>query len=90
MEFGVKHGEDWRELAYRASDGVEVSLFWSKDDDELVVRVSDGRTRDSFELPVGKANPLDVFYHPYAYAAFAGLDHRTAPSDEPEIVAPSR
>jgi hypothetical protein len=67
-----------RELAYRANDGVEVSLLWSIGDDGLTVRVSDGKTGDSFELRVGEADPLHVFHHPYAYAAFEGIEYQTA------------
>jgi hypothetical protein len=78
MASGVTRSEERRELAYRASDGVEVSLLWRKDDDGLAVRVFDGRTGDCFELPVGEASPLHVFYHPYAYAAFEGIDYRAA------------
>jgi hypothetical protein len=87
---GVKREEGPRELAYRASDGLEVSLLWSEADDRLAVRVSDGRSGDSFELPVGEANPLHVFYHPYAYAAFEGIEYRVAPRaqlNEPELAS---
>lgn len=58
-----------RELAYRAGDGLEVTLFWRKADDRLTVVVSDSRTGDSFALAAASDNALDVFYHPYAYAA---------------------
>jgi hypothetical protein len=78
MAGDVTTAEARRELAYRASDGVEVSLLWSGDDDGLAVRVSDGKTGGSFELPVGEANPLHVFHHPFAYAAFEGIEYRTA------------
>jgi hypothetical protein len=78
MACELKTAEDRRELAHRASDGIEVSLVWSKGDDALAVRVCDGKNGDSFELPVGEANPLDVFHHPYAYAAFEGIEYRAA------------
>jgi hypothetical protein len=41
---------DPRELAHRSSDGIEVWLFWSPDDDRLFVRCVDGRVEDAFEL----------------------------------------
>jgi hypothetical protein len=63
-----------RELAYRMNDGLEVSLLWLKRDNRLTVLVADERTGDSFELPVGTQQPLDVFYHPFAYAAFHGVE----------------
>jgi hypothetical protein len=31
--------------------------------------VSDLRQGESFEVAVGSADPLEVFHHPYAYAA---------------------
>lgn len=58
-----------RELAHRANDGLEVSLFWRKADDRLTVVVSDSRTGDSFALAAASDNALEVFYHPFAYAA---------------------
>jgi hypothetical protein len=62
-----------RELAYRASDGIEVVLFWHELTNELSVCVSDERTGAYFELPAAPEHALDVFEHPYAYAAFGGL-----------------
>ena len=60
-----------RELAHRASNGIDVHLLWSQADDTLAVTVSD-ETGDSFELRVGSHEALDAFHHPYAYAAFRG------------------
>jgi len=42
---------------------------WSPDDDALAVTV-DEASGESFELVVEPAEALDVFEHPYAYAAF--------------------
>lgn len=52
----------------RDSGGLVVSLLWRRRDDALTVVVSDVRLGEAFEVPVGSAKPLDVFYHPYAYA----------------------
>jgi hypothetical protein len=60
-----------RELAHRSSDGIDVHLLWNQADDTLAVTVSEA-TRDSFELSVGSHEALEVFNHPYAYAAFRG------------------
>jgi hypothetical protein len=57
-----------RELAYRASDGVAVSLHWDPTDDGLTVRVEDTKAETAFVLEARPDNALDVFYHPYAYA----------------------
>jgi hypothetical protein len=63
----------YRELAYRASDGIEVVLSWHQGTDELLVSVSDERSGADFELAAGPDQVLDVFNHPYAHAAFRGL-----------------
>jgi len=75
-----------RELAYRANDGLEVSLRWSKSDGTLVVLVVDSKAGDSFELAVESAKALDVFNHPYAYAAVQGVSYRVATRVEPEAL----
>ena len=62
-----------RELAYREDNGLAVSLLWDPADDGLTVKVRDRQTGDSFEIPVAGASPLEVFHHPFAYAARRGL-----------------
>ena len=54
----------YRELAYRANDGIEVVLFWH---------------RASGELAAAPEEALAVFHHPYAYAAFRGLPYVEEP-----------
>jgi hypothetical protein len=52
------------------SDGIKVRLLWRVHDDRLLVAVSDGRTGDAFSVEVREGErALDVFHHPYAYAA---------------------
>jgi hypothetical protein len=58
-----------KELACRARAGLKVVLLWRRADNRLTVTVADSRTGDSFELPARPENALDVFYHPFAYAA---------------------
>ena len=58
-----------RELAYRKSDGLQVSLLWWKADNSLSVSVVDSLAAEVFEVPVDANDALDVFDHPYAYAA---------------------
>lgn len=57
-----------RELAHRASNGVDVHLYWNQGDDTLVVTVADD-AGESFEVGVDSHEALDAFEHPYAYAA---------------------
>jgi hypothetical protein len=59
----------FRELAHRTNDGVEVVLFWHEVTSDLTVCVADARSGAYFELPAPPERALDVFHHPYAYAA---------------------
>ena len=61
------------ELMSRESNGISVSLFWNREDDSLTVCVFDAASESAFELEVGASSPLDVFHHPFAYAAHRGL-----------------
>ena len=72
--------EEVRELAYRESDGLEVVLLWRTGDNRLTVSVWDAKTGDAFELPVEpREKALDVFHHPYPYAASRGIAYTTRP-----------
>jgi hypothetical protein len=57
------------ELAYRETDGIAVTLWWHSRTNRLSVSVHDGRTGDWFALNAQADNALDVFQHPFAYAA---------------------
>jgi hypothetical protein len=57
------------ELHHRSADGIEVSLLWSRVTNALTVAVEDSRAGTSFEIPAPAENALDVFEHPFAYAA---------------------
>ena len=64
----------YEELTRRESNGIAVALLWRRADDRVKVTVSDETTENSFEIDVAEASPMDVFHHPYAYAAFRGVD----------------
>jgi hypothetical protein len=68
----------FQELAHRESDRVEVLLFWHDVTHELTVSVSDLRSGAYFELTAAPEHALDVFHHPYAYAAFRGVPYDDA------------
>jgi hypothetical protein len=70
--------QGYRELAYRETDGLEIVLFWHQPTDQLSVSVSDERTGAYFELEAGADEALEVFQHPYAYAAARGVPYDTA------------
>ena len=69
MEAAPDRTTHWKELASRTSDGLEVTLLWQRDRDDVHVRVIDARTEKAFELTVAGEKALEAFYHPYAYAA---------------------
>ena len=66
-------------LARRSNAGIHVTLLWAEDTNAVAVLVRDDSTHDQFELSVQPGtNALNVFEHPYAYAAWRGVDYRTA------------
>jgi hypothetical protein len=66
-------------LAKRQNAGIHVALLWSEDTNSVAVVVHDTSTDDRFELSVEPgASALDTFEHPYAYAAWRGVDYRLA------------
>ena len=69
-----------RELAHRASNGIEVSLFWDACSNDVSIEVLDEREGSGFELLVDATSALEAFYHPYAYRAFLGIDLEQEPA----------
>jgi hypothetical protein len=68
-----------RELDSRISDGIYVRLVWFQHSNQVAVEVDDAKTGVSFTVEVGaRERALDVFHHPYAYAALLGIDPRPA------------
>jgi hypothetical protein len=66
-------------LASRRNTGIRVTLLWAADTNAIAVLVRDDSTSDQFELVVGSEdNPMHVYEHPYAYAAWRGIDCRIA------------
>ena len=60
-----------RELAEREADGIVVRLFWDDDrrtDADVIVTYQDKRRHESYSLHPPRAEALDAFYHPNAYA----------------------
>jgi hypothetical protein len=58
-----------RELAHRASDGIQVTLFWNKPANRVSVEVLDSHSDEALTFEVESSSALDAFNHPYAYAA---------------------
>jgi hypothetical protein len=72
------------ELDHRASDGIHVWLPWSEGDGRVLVAVADEQFDERFtiEVPEG-VRALEVFHHPYAYAACPDIRTRHAHCDVP-------
>ena len=72
--------ETWRtELASRESNGITVTLFWSRSTNLVTVAVADVPNDDYFELVLDEhERALDVFHHPFAHAAARDVELRTA------------
>ena len=63
-----------RELHSRVGDGLHVRLLWDPRDDTTLVTVVDAKNGSSFHVEVLPGErPLDVFHHPFAYAAYRGI-----------------
>ena len=65
--------DDWKEVESRGTDGLAVSLLWSKAADRVRGIVADERLDEDFDLDVPSAHALAAFHHPVAYAAVLGL-----------------
>jgi hypothetical protein len=62
-----------KELASRHSGSIEVALLWSRRTQRAAVAVRDEATGERFEVLIEPGDDaLDVYEHPYAYAARAG------------------
>jgi hypothetical protein len=66
------------ELASRQSGTLHVELLWKRGTNLFTVSVDDSARGDKFELVVDESNALDIYYHPYAYAALRGVEYALA------------
>jgi hypothetical protein len=63
--------DTFRELDHRSHDRIDVRLLWRARDDRVIVAVSDEKTGERFSVEVrDDERALDVFQHPFAYAAW--------------------
>jgi hypothetical protein len=75
------------ELDTRTTDGIDVRLLWHRAEDRVSVTARDVRSGATVEIEVrDHARALDVFHHPYAYAAFHGVEPRV---EEPRLLTPT-
>jgi hypothetical protein len=68
-------GERLCELDSRSGNGVDVALLWQQRDNTAIVAVVDHQSGESFVLDIRENDDaLDMFHHPYAYAAHRRID----------------
>jgi hypothetical protein len=69
-----------RELAHRRNDGLDIRLLWDSATDRVLVALNDAKTGEGFEVTVGPGErALDVFHHPFAYAAVRNAAKQRSP-----------
>jgi hypothetical protein len=82
----MNDNETLRELDHRKSDRIDVWLLWRETDNQVIVSVADEKTGDQFTIEVRNGErPLDVFNHPYAYAAWHGIEINAEPRRRLEV-----
>lgn len=70
------------ELDHRSTDRIDVWMLWRERDNRVLVAVFDEKTGDRFRLEVREDERApDVFHHPFAYAAWRGIDTRSESSE---------
>jgi hypothetical protein len=61
-----------KELAFRESNGVAVTLYWHGAANRVSVTVHDACGGELFAIDGEPSEALDLFHHPYAHAARRG------------------
>jgi hypothetical protein len=56
-----------RELAHRSSGGIEVSLYWSAENNRTTIEIWHAATDELFAFPVAPDCALDAYFHPFAH-----------------------
>jgi hypothetical protein len=66
-------------LPERPNAGLQVTLLWAEDTNAVAIFVCYDGSDNQFEVSVeADYNALHAFEHPYAYAAWRGVDYRLA------------
>ncbi len=64
-------GDGIRELCSRSCNGIDIALIWHRCNNTAMVVVVNHRNGERFLLEVDESeNALDMYHHPYAYAAY--------------------
>jgi hypothetical protein len=79
--------DHFRELDHRSHDRIDVRLLWRQRDDRVVVAVADEKTGARFNIEVRDGErALDVFHHPFVYAAWLGIETPEPASEGPAVL----
>jgi hypothetical protein len=62
-----------RELAHRATGGLEVTLYWHTNDDSTSIEIHQTATEETISFFVPPERALDAFHHPFAQLASTGV-----------------
>lgn len=62
-------GSNVVELDHRTSGNLDVSLFWNRTTNAVVLQVIDWAGEDDFVTAVNPASAMQAFHHPFAYGA---------------------
>jgi len=60
-----------RELAHRVSGGIEVTLYWSADDNSTSLEVWHPASAQTLRFAVARERALEAFYHPFSQLPIA-------------------
>jgi hypothetical protein len=66
------------DLATRESGTLHVTLLWSPGDEFVTISVRDPGIGEPFDLVVAARDALEVYNHPFAYAASRGVEYELA------------
>jgi hypothetical protein len=58
-----------RELACRVNGGLEITLYWSAEDNSTSIDVHQIATEETISFLVPRDRALDAFHHPFAHLA---------------------
>ena len=57
------------ELAHRAGNGIEVTLYWREDDNTTSIEIWHAASGQTLVFPVERERALDAYNHPFAHLA---------------------
>ena len=63
----------FRELDFRESNGLEVSLLWNAPTDAVSVHVFDTGSNETFETEVPRDLAREAFFHPFTFIRARGM-----------------